>query len=212
MSKIAVIGLVGESVFLTVGKFHEGGETVEADSLETQPGGKGFNQAVAARRAGADVAFLAAVGQDSYAGVVRSFLESEGIRFRLCKKADRTAYAAIITDSQGRNRVTEYIGAQLEERDVEDFAGEIAAADILLLSNEVPAKVNEKAAELAQRYSTKVIVNPAPCRPLPQSVRERAYLFTPNENETSGLEENDNVVLTMGEKGCFLRGTGEQLR
>ena len=209
MSKIAVIGLAGESVFLTVRKFHEGGETIEADSLDTQPGGKGFNQAVAARRAGADVAFLAAVGNDPYAGYLREFLASENIRFRLCKKEDRTAYAAIIIDGQGRNRVTEYTGARLDVQDVEDFKEEIAKADILLLSNEVPAEVNEKAALLAQKYSTKVIVNPAPYRPLSAEFRNTAYLFTPNEYETCGLEDQKNVVVTMGEKGCCLRSTGK---
>ncbi len=211
MSKIAVIGLAGESVFLTVRKFHEGGETIEADTLETQPGGKGFNQAVAARRAGADVAFLAAVGKDAYAAYLRKFLSTEKIRFRLCEKEDRTAYAAIIIDGQGRNRVTEYIGAQLEEQDVEDFTEEIANADILLLSNEVPSEVNEKAALLAQKYSTKLIVNPAPYRPLTAEVRKTAYLFTPNEYETLGLEDHKNVVVTMGEKGCCLRSTGKMI-
>ena len=62
MSRVAVIGIVGNSVFLEVDKFHEGGETVEARSVHFELGGKGFNQAVAAARYGAEVSFLAAVG------------------------------------------------------------------------------------------------------------------------------------------------------
>ena len=64
MMKIAVIGIVGNSVFLPVEKFHVGGETVEASSIHFEFGGKGFNQAVAAARSGAEVSFLAAVGKE----------------------------------------------------------------------------------------------------------------------------------------------------
>lgn len=63
MSKVAVIGIVGNSVFLPVEKFHVGGETIEAKSVTFELGGKGFNQAVAAKRWGAEVSFLAAAGR-----------------------------------------------------------------------------------------------------------------------------------------------------
>ena len=76
MSKIAVIGIVGNSVFLPVERFHVGGETVEASDIHFEPGGKGFNQAVAAARFGAEVAFLGAVGAD-FLESASSFLEKE---------------------------------------------------------------------------------------------------------------------------------------
>ena len=63
MSRIAVIGIAGNSVFLPVSEFHVGGETVEASSVHFEPGGKGFNQAVAAKRSGGVVSFFAAVGK-----------------------------------------------------------------------------------------------------------------------------------------------------
>lgn len=211
MNKIAVIGLVGESVFLAVERFHRGGETVEAESMHTQPGGKGFNQAVAAKRAGAAVSFLAAVGGDAYALQIRRFLDAEKIAYSLAEKKDKTAYAAILTDRQGSNRVTEYTGARLEREDVAAFEGEIAAADILLLSNEVPPEVNECAAELAYKHGVRVILNPAPARPLSASLKEKICLFTPNEFETQGLEDCKNVIVTLGEKGCLIRETGENI-
>ena len=62
MNRVAVIGLAGTSVFMGVPRFHSGGETVHADSLHIEYGGKGFNQAVAAARQGANVSFLTAVG------------------------------------------------------------------------------------------------------------------------------------------------------
>ena len=64
MPKIAVIGLIGKSTFMCVDHFHEKGETLVADSVFDEVGGKGSNQAIAAARMGADVTFLAAVGDD----------------------------------------------------------------------------------------------------------------------------------------------------
>ena len=96
MSKVAVIGIVGNSVFLPVEKFHVGGETVEAKSVHFELGGKGFNQAVAAARYGAKVSFLAAVGKDSYNNV-KEFLDHEKIDGTLIEKQENTAFAAIVT-------------------------------------------------------------------------------------------------------------------
>ena len=59
MSRIAIIGIVGQSVFLSVDSFHRGGETVVAKDLHVEWGGKGYNQAIAAARHGAEVSFLA---------------------------------------------------------------------------------------------------------------------------------------------------------
>ena len=141
MSRIAVIGIIGNSVFLPVEKFHVGGETVEASSVHFEPGGKGFNQAVAAARCGATVSFLAAVGRE-YGREFAEFLDGEGIRHTLVKKDDSTAFAAIVTDKAGSNHVTVYQGAQLSENDVLLFEGEIRNADVLLLNNEVSEAVN----------------------------------------------------------------------
>ena len=77
--RIASVGLVGESVFLGVPGFHIGEETVTATSMLEEPGGKGFNQALAAARAGAQVSFLGAVGSDSYSEIVEPFCKKEQI-------------------------------------------------------------------------------------------------------------------------------------
>ena len=85
MSRIAIIGIVGNSVFLPVDEFGVGGETVDAKSVHFELGGKGFNQAVAAARSGADVSFCAAVGSD-LCDKVSDFLTGEGIDVCLAKK------------------------------------------------------------------------------------------------------------------------------
>ena len=204
MNKIAVIGIVGNSVFLEVEKFHEGGETVEAKSTHFELGGKGFNQAVAAARYGAEVSFLAAVGADSIENV-RSFLENEGIKATLSKKEEQTAFAAIITDKNGSNRVTVYQGAQLSLSDVADFENEIQNADILLLTNEVDEEINLKAIKIAKKYGVKVILNPAPARVSDSFILDNTDLFTPNEHEMLGIEDKTNVIMTAGKRGCIIK-------
>lgn len=204
MSRIAVIGIVGNSVFLEVDKFHVGGETVESKSVHFELGGKGFNQAVAAARYGAEVSFLAAVGEDGIDSV-SSFMKNEGIESVLVKKAESTAFAAIVTDAEGANRVTVYQGAQLSAEDVSLFREQIASADILLINNEVSEEVNEAAVKIAKASGVKVILNPAPQRKCSDYILESIDLFTPNEHETEGLENKENVIVTVGKRGCLIR-------
>ena len=204
MNRVAVIGIVGNSVFLEVEKFHEGGETVEAKSVHFELGGKGFNQAVAAARYGAEVSFLAAVGSDSLKAV-ESFLCSEGISAVLVEKEEGTAFASIVTDKNGSNHVTVYQGAQLSSCDVSSFEEEIRNADVLLINNEVTEEVNVRAIEIAKSYGVKVVLNPAPARKSCDFILENVDLFTPNEHETLGIEDKDNVVITVGKRGCIIK-------
>jgi len=208
MSNIAVIGIIGNSVFLPVERFHEGGETVEALSLHFEPGGKGFNQAVAAKRSGANVSFLAAVGHE-YRTEFADFLNNEGIRHTLVLKEESSAFAAIVTDKSGSNHVTVYQGAQLSANDVFLFEDAIKEADILLLNNEVSEDVNIEAIKIAKKYGVKCILNPAPARKTSAYVIDSIDLFTPNEHESLGIEDKQNVVMTLGSKGCLIKSTGE---
>lgn len=210
MPKIASIGVVGHSVFLPVEHFHIGGETVEATDIHFEYGGKGINQAVAAARFGAQTAFLGAVGVGD-AAAIRTFAENEGIRATLVEKPGRTAYAAIVTDPTGATHVTVYQGVRLTAEDVDAFADAIRDADILLLNNEVEEAVNLRAVRYAKEGGTRVILNPAPSRPLATELLEAVSLFTPNEFETEHLASCQEVVVTLGEKGCLIRKTGERI-
>lgn len=204
MNKVAVIGIIGNSVFMPVEKFHVGGETIETKAISFEYGGKGFNQAVAAARFNAKVSFLGAIGKNDCAKAIE-FLKKENIVSCLKPKETPTAFAAIITDKTGANRVTVYQGAQLEVKDVYDFAKEIKSADVLLINNEVGENVNLTAVKIAKGYGVKVILNPAPQKELPQEIKDNVYLFTPNEFEAKGLENYDNVIQTLGEKGCYIK-------
>ena len=177
---IAVIGLVGKSMFFDVPRFHSGGETIHAIGFHEEWGGKGFNQAIAAARQDASVSFLGAVSS-SDVKPLKEFCSKEGVRAVLAAKKNATASAAILTDGTGETRVTVYAGAELAPKDVDGFAEAIATADILLLNNEVPLELVS-----------------------------RVFLFTPNEFEERELGEVPcEVVTTLGAKGCRIRSTGE---
>lgn len=204
MIKIAVIGMVGNSAFLSVDEFHKGGETLTAKNFHLEPGGKGYNAAVAARRMGAKVSFLAAVGNEGF-NDIDAFTKKEGMDGFFVKKSGPSAYATILTNAKGENHVTVFRGEALEENDLDVFENEIKTADILLLNNEVPEKVNIKAIEIAKKQGVYVILNPAPYRELDPYILESVDLFTPNEHETKGLENKQNLIVTLGKKGALIK-------
>ncbi len=209
MAKISVIGISGASYFMTVDHFHENGETLAADTIHCEMGGKGINQAIAAARMGAEVSFLAAVGNDDGGRKTEECCRENGIRCTLIKKAVPTATAFILTDKSGENRVTVYRGAELEALDVDFFEKEIKTSNVLLLQNEVPEEVNVRAVKIAERYGVKVILNPAPARSLSDGLVRRVWLVTPNEQESKFIDFDlfPNTVVTLGKKGCLINGT-----
>lgn len=208
MSRIAVIGIVGESVFLTIPHHQAVGETAAATSIHREWGGKGYNQAVAAARFGADVAFLGAVANTDIAEISELSSE-EGVRTFLVGSDTPSAYGVIVTDDTGDNRVTVYGGATLSAEDVALFRREIEAADILLLNNEVPEEVNVEAVKIAKEYGKTVILNPAPVRSICEYLMKNVDLFTPNEHEASALGECKDTVTTIGPRGALIGRTGE---
>lgn len=207
MPKISIIGICGNSIFMDTDHFHEPGETIVADSIYEEIGGKGINQAVASARMGAKVSFLAAVGDDRDGQTCMQMAQEEGIKAHFCiKKGKRTTFAFILTDRHGENQVTGYHGAELTVEDVLDFEKEIACCDILLLQQEVPCEVNEMAVRLAKKYGVKVILNPAPIREISSDLAEGVYMVTPNEQEKQGIDTRyfQNVVTTLGKQGCLI--------
>lgn len=209
MVKISVIGICGNSVFMYADHFHENGETLVADSVFEEIGGKGINQAVAARRMGAEVSFLCAIGDDTNGEKSIAAAKENGINahFKI-KKGKATPFAFILTDKNGENRVTEYKSAELEVDDVISFEGEIAKSDILLLQQEVPSTVNEKAVEIADKYGVRVILNPAPIREIPDETAKKVFMVTPNEQEMQAIDIKrfKNCITTLGKKGCLING------
>ena len=182
MAKISVIGIAGNSIFMNVDHFHKKGETVNAQSVYEEIGGKGFNQALTCAKMGAEVSFLCAVGEDVFA-----------------KQCEQSAK---------QYQVTGFRDAELSVDDVALFEKEIADSDILLLQNEVPCEVNEAAIKLANKYGVRVILNPAPIRSISENIAKSVFAVTPNEHEQSAIDtlRFKNVITTLGSKGCLING------
>lgn len=207
MSKIAVIGIAGESVFLSVDSFGVTGETTVANSFYSELGGKGFNQAIASARYGAEVSFLGAC-YDEDKEKFSQIAKLRGVAPFFIGKKERSPYAVITTDKNGENRVCVYRGAELTVDDIECFAEEIKTADVLLINNETPIAVNERAVGIAKANGVRVILNPAPKRVHGSEFLDKIDLFTPNEHETDGLEKYMSVIVTLGDKGCLIKNLG----
>lgn len=226
MSKITVCGLGGNSIFMSVDHFHRRGETLSATALYTEPGGKGYNQAVAAARLGANVSFIGAFGKDSTSTECINYLKNEGITPLVAYKAIPCACACILTDNEGENRVTVYGGAAslLNSDDIKAAEKELSDTEILILQNEVSPDANRALVDLAERYGITVIFNPAPAVGFDKGLLKPSHIITPNEHEAKLLFGEDyragieafgfkKTVVTLGDKGadCFCDGAWTRL-
>lgn len=213
--KIAIIGLSGQSIFMNVDKFHEKGETKQSTSLYIEPGGKGYNQAVACARLGAEVYYLSAVGKDQYGIYCEQVMRKEGINALFIKKQENTALATIITDKEGNNQVTVFKGANecLNLSDLELFKPMIDNSDILLIQNEIPFDVLKEAIIYAYNNKKYVIYNPAPAVYDIIELLPFINMIIPNEaeayhifkKEIDKIENDINIpmIITLGSKGCL---------
>ncbi len=140
------------------------GETRLARSVRQTPGGKGANQAVAAARAGADVTFAGAVGDDAAAVQLREHLEANGVRTDgLITVAGRSGTAVVIVDPSGENVIV--VAPEANGRltfDVTAVRDLVANADVLLLQLEIPLTVATAAARHAHSTGVTVILNASP--------------------------------------------------
>lgn len=216
--QLLIIGLCGESVFMGVDHFHKPEETLHAYSIYIEPGGKGFNQAVMAARNGVDVFFAGAVGSDPYADECMNVLNNERIRSKCFKKDGKhTAYACIMTDKCGDNRVTVYPGASelLSKEDIDSIEAVFAQSRYVLLTPEIPEEAFDESVCLAKYYSVPIIINPAPYKSWIQKYLQSAYCITPNRAEAMSLFgsidrdvlknkcPSENLVITLGSKGAL---------
>lgn len=229
---IGAIGLGGESVFLSVDHFHTPGETLHAEGFFVEPGGKAYNQAVAAARLGAKVFFFGAIGPDSGGVLCRNVLEAEGIIPVLQTIPNsNTAYACILTDRNGENQVTVSRGAAnlLSPNFLYEQESIIAQCTHLLLGLECPIEVTTSALELAKKHGIFTILNPAPAIPLDIDWLRSFDLITPNLQEATvllGLEHTPepaelakflcsagltNTIVTLGSKGSLLITPSQQV-
>jgi ribokinase len=228
---VLVIGSSNTDMVVTVDELPRPGQTVLGGDFQTFAGGKGANQAVAARRAGGEVCFVAALGADDLGRHAIASLSGEGIDVSRLQVLDGNAsgVALIFVSRAGENCIAVAPGANsaLSAGYLRENSDLFAAASIVLLQLETPLETVAAAVELASAVGTPCILNPAPAAAIPDSILSELFCITPNQGEAeilTGIEVTDlasataaarallqrgvdNVVITMGESGALLCNT-----
>lgn len=225
---IAILGSANMDLVVTVDRAPGRGETVTGRTFDTVPGGKGANQALAAARAGGEVTFLGAVGDDDFGRRITGLLTEAGIDVSGLAVSDQpTGTAHITVDATGDNSIVVVPGANGTVAALTDAhrAG-IDAADLLLLQLELPLPLVLEAAVYARSRGVRVVLTPAPAVPLPDELLDAVDVLVPNEHEAALLAGVDDpvaaarglaarggdVVVTLGSKGALRLHDGDEWR
>ena len=197
---LTVVGSVNLDLVARCERLPRPGETLTDATFARYPGGKGANQAVAAARLGARVAFVGAVGEDDYAEEALAGLREAGVETVLQRRGT-TGVALILVDAEGENAIVVAPGANAELRDPQ-------AAGAVLCQLEIPVETVAMAAERADRF----FLNAAPAKPLPTELVRAAELVVVNRYELEALPETPRLTaLTLGAEGAVLLVGGEEV-
>ena len=220
---ILVVGSSNIDLVASVDRLPSRGETVLGYRFAQSFGGKGANQAVAAARAGAEVAFLSKLGADANGRLIEQHLAAQGLsRPILLRDAEfPTGVAMILVDHSGENQIAVVPGSngRLTPADLRQHRELIAGARVLLLQMEIPRETVFEALRLGRECGLTTILNPAPAAPLPSDLLRLVDILTPNESEAQVLTGSTDpaeaariltdrgvgtVVVTCGANGAFL--------
>lgn len=214
---LVVLGNACRDITFRVAALPTPGETLSALDAASGLGGKGLNQAVAAARAGADVKFVAAVGNDAAAANIRSNLRAEAMTDSgLAEQPGDTDLSAIIVAPGGENVIVTH-SARAEGLAIDDIAEHLcfSSADVLLLQGNLSAATTAAAVRLAKAQGARVVLNPAPYREWCKSIAPGIDAMILNSVEAehwagghdSPIEVLDVplAVVTQGAKGCLLK-------
>lgn len=228
--RIAVVGSANVDLTTFTDRFPKPGETIFGQKFDLGFGGKGANQAVAARLCGADVFMVARVGSDLFGPATIENFKKLGIDTTHVKQVEglSSGVAPIFVEPNGQNRILVVKGANdaLKSADVDAAAEVLKTADCIVLQFEIPLETVYYTVAFARKHGIRCIVNPAPAQAVEmRALRELDY-FVPNENEAevvSGLPVKSvedaktcakklmeggirRVIITLGARGSLLAG------
>ncbi|WP_036772348.1 ribokinase [Photorhabdus australis] len=233
-AKLAVVGSINADHILNLESFPRPGETVIGKQYQIAFGGKGANQAVAASRSGADITFIACVGQDDIGSRICQQLAMDNINTSSIEaiEGETTGVALILVNQQGENVICINAGANaaLTPTYFHRYQNIVKEADALLIQLESPLETVQLAAETARQNNTKVILNPAPAQKLSDQLLSLVDIITPNETEVeylTGITVKNNsdaekaaqvlhdkgietVIITLGSCGVWLSEKGQK--
>lgn len=188
---IVVFGSLNIDLVARVPARPSAGETVLGPDYVVVPGGKGANQALAARRAGAEVVMVGAVGRDGFAEAALAALAEAGVDIARVARAEAPTGAAFIAvDAAGRNQIVVAAGANAQASAASLDGLPAGAGDILMLQWEVPEAEILAAARWARSHGLKVLLNRAPAGPVPAALLALVDVIIVNEHEVLALAEN----------------------
>lgn len=204
------------------------GETVLGSYFKLGPGGKGSNQAVAARRCGADVTMISKLGRDTFSKIALDSFSNEGISHEYVYQDENyeTGAALIMVDEKAENSILVIPGANNHITDEEILKAEesIKESKVFLTQLETNLSAVNTGIAIAKRHGVEVILNPAPYQPVPEELFKSIDYITPNETEAEaltgvgikGVEDAKkaaavlldkgvkNVIITLGKGGALL--------
>ncbi|MCO5090260.1 ribokinase [Bosea sp. (in: a-proteobacteria)] len=187
---IVVFGSINIDLVTPVERLPGPGETVLGPGYALHPGGKGANQALAARRAGADVVLVGAVGRDGFGDAALTLLAADGVDLaHVLRVALPTGAAFIATDREGANQIVVAAGANAAARPDALERMKLEPRDILLLQREVPEEACLAAARAMKRAGGRVILNLAPAGAPAAALLEALDLLIVNEHEAMVLAQ-----------------------
>ena len=225
--KIAVLGSLNLDTTYHVTRFPQPGETISANDKSSAPGGKGANQAIAAVRSGAQVAFIGMVGEDNEGKFMREALQEDGIDTKFLQNDPRhgTGSAIITLDANGQNDIMVYAGANfgMDESLLKGTDDLFKDCDFLIAQFETPQAVTAAAFKQAKAHGVTTILNPAPAKEILPELLAVTDVVIPNESESevltgiavdseaAMLETADyfkahgvnNLLITLGSRGVF---------
>lgn len=226
-NRILVIGSSNTDMTVRSATLPKPGETVLGGDFRMGPGGKGANQAVAARLLGGEVTFVCKLGRDMFGEGASKHYESCGLDTSKILWSDKPSGVALITvDSKAENSIVVASGANADMTvsDIDSVADIIKSSGILLLQLEIPMDAVVHAAEIAYDAGVQVVLNPAPAAALPAELLKCVSILIPNETEASaisGIDINNfetaaaaaerlkgmgvrEVIITMGSRGSVV--------
>ena len=221
---ITVIGSVNLDLIATVGRLPRPGETVPGDGFSTAPGGKGANQALAARRAGGEVRMVGAVGNDAFADQALALLRAGGVDLSYVRTVETaTGIAVILVEASGENVIAVIPGGNGTVKPADVDAAALTRGDYLLLQLEIPIEMVAAALASARKAGAISLLNTAPFRPDAADLLAQADYVVANETEfdlyadaltLSGREREEKmrafvaktgraIVVTLGADGVI---------
>ena len=227
---ISILGIFVADLTFRTDRMPLKGETFIGNSFKIGPGGKGSNQAVANRRAGAETIFISKIGKDTFGEMAMKLYADEGINAEyVWEIADMATGAAsiVVNEETSENVIIVVPGAAdaMVPDDLNTAEAGIAKSAFFMASLEVPIPVMKRGLEVAKRNGVPTILNPAPAAILPDEVYGLSDYFTPNETEAAMLagisvetvEQAESAakiflergvktaVITLGELGVYVR-------